>query len=777
MPRKHRVYGSLESLSLRYRALDALVKGLLPGEDVQDVDALMELGRARGIQMPDPESLETNPEIFANTPQAPPTPTPDAPHNGARAPNSATPPLRATPKRIRDEKLVHAPHGVGHYVGPSSSLGFAAVVRKMVARISPNPKFLLSRQQQKTLAVDFVNSNRTASLEPRDNKSPTPIDSTAAQVPQDGGMYMRILDAQEKDDLTEIVFTLPEKSKADLCVQAFFDHVHPNYPLIHRTIFQLRYESMWNRNTHPNESDPGWICVLCLIFVFGAQSFDPFGKQTSSIQKRYLKIARCYVDHLVSTTSLQNIQALMLLQLYYHNVGERNASWMLLGCATRMAIALGMHREGANVGFDHLEQNIRKQIWWTVYVFERNLCIILGRPSSIEEAEITITFPEEAVESSIGLPGLTAVNVSLTRLAFRAKQLIYNASEVHKSDAADTVTANARQLLHDLKDWYDSLPPHLRVGRNAVHVQQARAVLLLDILYHHTRSLVTRPFLISRVNKQIDMVEQSSNPKTNQGTMSDEAVRLADQCVNDAHQVVRLGLRLIRENLFNGTSWLDVYYLYQSCFVVCVNFIPQLADIPESAEDIARKSSIDEIYSAMRSRPLAATFRTFIQVGSQFASLVGALRNVPSDVMSNNNVFGDLNVFAGNGAASALTQEPIAAPAFPAQSTNHMETYHSQPPAQTSQGTSVNQQDWMNATQIPWDFLGRTTYGQTHGFSQEWYAVQAGTYDDMMFPTVVGGNFGQKPFQNEWGSNGFRMGDDWATGGAATAGVTKTGYA
>jgi hypothetical protein len=672
---------------------------------------------------------------------------------------------------------VHVPHGVGHYVGPSSSLGFAAIVRKMVARISPNPKFMLSRRQSKTMQANFVNSNGSKAMEVRDQHSPNPVDSTAAQCPQDGGLYMRILDAQEKDDQNEIVFTLPDRAMGDALIDAFFDHVHSNYPLFHRTMFHLRYESMWNTQTHPNESDPGWICVLCLIFVFGAQALDPYGKQAGATQKRYLKIARCYVDHLVSTTSLQNIQALMLLQLYYHNVGERNASWMLLGCASRMAIALGMHREGANVGFDSLEQNIRKQIWWTVYVFERNLCVILGRPSAIEEAEITITFPEEAIESSIGLPGLTAVTVSLTRLAFRAKQEIYNPSELRSpSDSAETVTSSARNLLHDLKVWYDSLPAHLRVTRNAVHIQQARAVLLLDIMYHHTRSLVTRPFLISRVNKQIDMVEQQNNSGPPQPTMSDEAVRLADQCVNDAHAVVVLGLRLLKEGIFNGTSWLDVYYLYQSCFVVCVNFIPQLADIPEPTEDTARKASVDEIYIAMRSRPLAATFRTFTQVGSQFASLVGALRNVPADAMSNSNIFSELN-FAQPSSASKnpLNALPITAPAFPVgqRHTTHMETYHSQPPAQTSLGTSTNQQDWMNATQIPWDFLGRTTYGQAHGFSQEWYAVQAGTYDDMMFPTVVGGTFGQNPFQNEWGSNGFRMGDEWANG---QVGVSKSGY-
>jgi proline utilization trans-activator len=516
---------------------------------------------------------------------------------------------------------------------------------------------------------------------------------------------------------------------------------------------------MWGTNKQSTDCDPGWICVLSLIFVFGAQTREPFGKQ--SIQRRYLRIARCYVDHLVSTTSLQNIQALMLLQLYYHNVGERNASWMLLGCASRMAIALGMHREGANVGFDSLEQNIRKQIWWTVYVFERNLSIILGRPSAIEESEITITYPEEAIESSIGLPGLTAVTASLMRLAFRTKQTMYNPSDLRSPSDGEALTSSAKVLLHDLQVWYDRRPPHLRVGRNAVHVQQSRAVLLLEILYHNTRSLVTRPFLLSRVTKQIEMVEQQdASQQSETCCMSHDAVRLADQCVADAQAVIALASRLYKEGIFNGTSWLDVYYVYQSCFIVSLNFIPQLADIPESADDQARKAAVDEILTAINGMPLAPTFRTLIQVGSQFASLVGALSSAGLNSTVASSTAADRTMFSPAAISAPITQ--TGAQIY--RTATNMDIYHSQPPSQTTLGANVNRQDWTNATQIPWDFLGRTAYGQEHGFSPEWYAVQSGTYDDMMFPTVVGGTFGHDPAQYDWGTQGFRMGDEGTSG-------------
>lgn len=50
LPRKQRLYGSVESLSLRYRVLDALAKGLFPDVDTGDVEKLLEIGREKGIQ-------------------------------------------------------------------------------------------------------------------------------------------------------------------------------------------------------------------------------------------------------------------------------------------------------------------------------------------------------------------------------------------------------------------------------------------------------------------------------------------------------------------------------------------------------------------------------------------------------------------------------------------------------------------------------------------------------------------------------------------------------
>jgi hypothetical protein len=52
LPRKQRVYRSIDTLSLRYRALESLAKGLFPQENIQDTTVLFTLAAARNILMP-----------------------------------------------------------------------------------------------------------------------------------------------------------------------------------------------------------------------------------------------------------------------------------------------------------------------------------------------------------------------------------------------------------------------------------------------------------------------------------------------------------------------------------------------------------------------------------------------------------------------------------------------------------------------------------------------------------------------------------------------------
>lgn len=132
---------------------------------------------------------------------------------------------------------------------------------------------------------------------------------------------------------------LPSRPLTDALVSAYFDHVHIHLPLFHRSMFQLKLEAMYSRQSELlNETaDVGWLICLAMIFNFGCQQLhehDP--EQAHILQLKYLSFVKTYFRKLIVTTSLTNVQALVLMNAHHHVIGQKSTSWLLIGLGARM---------------------------------------------------------------------------------------------------------------------------------------------------------------------------------------------------------------------------------------------------------------------------------------------------------------------------------------------------------------------------------------------------------------------------------------------------------
>lgn len=637
----------METLSLRYRALDALVKGLFPTDNTQDISVLFQLAAARNIAMPLMDDFTPATDLFDDCkPRAYQSPQHSARIEVASPDSSASNPFtdQAQSNPI-EEKLIPTPHGISHYVGPSSSFRFAATVRKMVARCSAASDGRGPRKQHSAVRADFASMRTSKALEPRlhgsvngasDEESidSSPEDEILEDTKSNKRPRLRhnsslkgevFVKKRKRDSMAEF---LPQRAISDALIRAFFDNVHFNYALFHRSMFQLRYEATWERNVHSLfQVEPGWSCCLAMIFVFGAQVLEQYDSdQAVTIQRCYLGFVRSSFRRLISTTSLVNIQALLLLQLYEHNAGERNNAWMLLGCASRMAMSLGMHRDGTSLEFDPIERNVRRRVWWTIYTFEKNLCVILGRPSAIDDNEVCANLPDETMlDSSDCPPDYSDHSLRLTKISSRIKRLIYAVPSASGNYEETPTITTAKELLKELDCWHCALPQHLRPEWNSMLQKQRRAVLLLHVYYHHSRSLVCRPFLIKKVDQDISRLEQKSQPSTD---LVGYVYSLSQDCATAAHSAIEYLHKLAVLGLLDGTGWLDVYYIYHGVLILCLDFLARPRDQVDSPDDLARKAAVRTILNATRSLKLAPTYRILAQVAAQFAGIVGIAEDI-----------------------------------------------------------------------------------------------------------------------------------------------------
>lgn len=409
LPRKQRVYGSVETLSLRYRALDALVKGLFPTENVHDTETLFRIAAARNIPMPASDDF-TPADIFSGggggsgsvsgsdqrassssqkqqqqqqqlqlQPQAqqkpqqypqrqvlqPPfhpsgyaqqaLPSPHTTVNEAtHSSGSDSPPNRSKQHRrntfsesqqppSQSEDLLRPNRRTSHYFGPSSSFRLAKTIRTLAARW-----IALTGASAHSFISDP--SSASGSMLKRSSTDPSNEDLTMHESSQilhrsrkrsrsqleDSGDESQSRE-QSVDGDTTAKF-LPPRNVADALVTAYFDRVHMYMPLFKKSVFDMRLEATYTRRTElvAECKDSGWLVVLALIFSFGCEQLEPECKQLRELRVKYLEFSRTHFRQLLSTACLDNVQALVLLNLHHHSVGQKSSSWLLIGLAARM---------------------------------------------------------------------------------------------------------------------------------------------------------------------------------------------------------------------------------------------------------------------------------------------------------------------------------------------------------------------------------------------------------------------------------------------------------
>jgi proline utilization trans-activator len=647
LPRKTRIYGSVETLSVRYRVLDALIKGLYPHKDTNDLQTLYAIAEEHDIALPTFDEQTVAEEVFSQ-PTKPTVTSPQHSQGSGGSPSTVSKEPESSPGSsssrkqsvVVEEKLVPMPQGPSHYIGPSSSFGFVLTVRNMVAEFNAALKSVQPDDERSKISADFAGSNWSKALEPivkeesedssEDNidmRMSDPMRPARAPRPRAPSLFPGSVDSTSLNSRLRkitVLSLLPNKEATDTFISAYFEHVHTNYPLFHRPTFQSRYEAMWLQpHILMRDVEPGWICTIFMLLVFGAQALeDRDTRQSAQIQRHYLDLVQARMHQLISATTLINVQALLLLQLYQHNCTERNSAFMLLGCASRMAMALGMHREGTSGGFDSMEREVRKRVWWTAYTFEQLQCAILGRPCAIDDMEVNVTFPDEMMlDGGMSVPtSYIEYSVRLSRLLSSVRRKIYASPTSTTQQGEYPKIGVAIQFLLDLDSWHNSLPPPLRLEFPSSSPQHKRAVILLHIQYHHIQSLVTRPFILRKVGVQL---ARKLGRHVRSQDLETEELNLSHSCGTYSRKSAVLLHQLLVNDMFDGVQWVDAYYIYHSVFILAFDFLARPWDELDTPEDCARKQAVRDLMSALQPIKLCPTFTILTQVALQLAKIVG----------------------------------------------------------------------------------------------------------------------------------------------------------
>jgi hypothetical protein len=378
---------------------------------------------------------------------------------------------------------------------------------------------------------------------------------------------------------------LPDQRTACVLVDAFFINTHGLLQVFERQNFLERLDSCYS---DPLSTDPSWLCILNLVFAIGLTMATPLSGSSEALiidKLRSEHLDRAEVFYLNAKNlndpmtgfedqDFWSVQALLLMSVYMLAKSKRNTAFALLGMAARSAQALGLHREETLVIFGPEEQTARKNLWRSLFVIDRLLACLLGRPAAISESDCS----GDSLQPTEPAADLNNLKVDFNETgAFALEAAVRSCSAIglilKKVYQQRKISTRLAQEIADIcKTWPRALPAvlHWRQASTAM-ASQGVAILHVNLFYCHSIILLTRPFFLSILNMetQRQVTQASTGNRAPRPYLRME--KFSEACVIASTHTILLVQNAFDAGYLSRRNPAVIYFLFAAALVVLAN--------------------------------------------------------------------------------------------------------------------------------------------------------------------------------------------------------------
>ncbi|RPB23196.1 hypothetical protein L211DRAFT_277477 [Terfezia boudieri ATCC MYA-4762] len=185
---------------------------------------------------------------------------------------------------------------------------------------------------------------------------------------------------------------LPDRQWAEHILSSYYTTIHSYIPILHWPSFVEVYERVYEKGDLSGEP-PSWGSLLFAVFACGLQyTFDPkIRGMYPDNGRKLIEQSRMLTDLFNDEFTIDHARAALLTSIFLMEINCKSASWTWLGLTVRIAQDIGLHRESGPWGV--VENEVRRRVWWGIYVWDRLLSVELGRVLLIDDADCDINLP------------------------------------------------------------------------------------------------------------------------------------------------------------------------------------------------------------------------------------------------------------------------------------------------------------------------------------------------------------------------------------------------
>jgi hypothetical protein len=179
----------------------------------------------------------------------------------------------------------------------------------------------------------------------------------------------------------------PDDEIGDQILDTYFKNMHIRLPFLdHSEILHLHVNR--HRPPGPSPQEQFGRFKVFMVYAIGAAILQITETYDSTPPNDFLVTALQFGSTLRESLSITSIEAMMLLVLYNLRSSSNFSVWYMIGLAMRICVDLGFHREARYHNLSPREAQLRRRLFWSVYIIERYTAWSLGRPFSIAEEEV-----------------------------------------------------------------------------------------------------------------------------------------------------------------------------------------------------------------------------------------------------------------------------------------------------------------------------------------------------------------------------------------------------
>ncbi|KAH7159409.1 fungal-specific transcription factor domain-containing protein [Dactylonectria estremocensis] len=345
-------------------------------------------------------------------------------------------------------------------------------------------------------------------------------------------------------------------------VDAYFSTVQTIFPVLDQHQFELQLARF---GTDPSCKSCSWKALLNAVLASGcraalshetAESFQESGRESWG----YFQNALSYESNIVhSATDLMGVQAFAVMTVFAQGLSSpQRLEYTLCSIASRLAQGIALNRHPSQEwNLSEEENSHRARTFWVIYCLDKTISLRCGRPSAVDDDEISCPFPRgvrlarhydsnsSAAEEVADFDCFLSL-AKFARICGAVSRRLYSATALNMPSTQ--LSGTLERLMQDLEAWKQAIPPDIQPGIPFGRIADSKGLTRFQLVALHSSYYYIICAMCRRFTPMF--TKEIPTPNTTQKTMNLN--------LEAARAMVLLTKHLDVESFTPG--WLGFYY-------------------------------------------------------------------------------------------------------------------------------------------------------------------------------------------------------------------------